>query len=470
MLAFRRLFVDFELSSLWQRAFVFKDVQLDAPLARAVIRPDGSVNLADLALPDEEDKDEPLPAVWIQRFALGDGTVQFADLARRVPLERQFTPVNFKLENFKTTPEGGAFGLTAKTQNAELMEWRGTFALAPAGVVRGRTRDHQPERARRARGGRRRTALRHSAGRDEPARFVQRCTRRGHAARRAPAADADQRPDAARAGPGAGLRRGADGRHQRHEDRDAGQYGVAGHDRRRRRQGRRLDDAGRHAEHRPAVRRTARCRFLGACGSRTAATAPAEPGKPARDSSRTGSTLDSDGRERRAARCRGELRGPCRQAGGAFRTVAPRRDGDRCKPRPVAAAAGEVRCDDQWRREAVRDWPRGAGALRGGRRHRPRRLPHRVAAALRQRHDRPDDPARHGGGERQVHARAGRHRQAGTPVRGQRGHRELQVDRQRARAGLRQFRADRALEAAATRWRPTRSASTACASSSRSPG
>ncbi len=132
MLAFRRLFIDFELSSLWRRAFFFKDVQLDAPLARTVIRPDGSVNLEDLALPeDPEDADEPLPAVWIQRFVLGDGIVQFADLARRVPLERQLTPVNFKLENFKTTPEGGAFGLTARTQNAELLEWRGTFALAP---------------------------------------------------------------------------------------------------------------------------------------------------------------------------------------------------------------------------------------------------------------------------------------------------------------------------------------------------
>jgi hypothetical protein len=132
MVAFRRLFVDFELSSIWERAFVFKDVQLDAPLARAVIRPDGSVNLSDLVLPDEEDKqDEPLPAIWIKQFALGEGTVEFADLARRVPLDRRFTPVHFKLENFRTTPEGGAFGLTAETQNAELLEWRGTFALAP---------------------------------------------------------------------------------------------------------------------------------------------------------------------------------------------------------------------------------------------------------------------------------------------------------------------------------------------------
>ena len=49
MLGFERLFVDFELSSLWERAFVFKDVTLEAPVARAVVRPDGSLNLGDLA-------------------------------------------------------------------------------------------------------------------------------------------------------------------------------------------------------------------------------------------------------------------------------------------------------------------------------------------------------------------------------------------------------------------------------------
>jgi hypothetical protein len=57
--------------------------------------------------------------------------VQFADFARRTPLERQFTPVNFQLQDFRTTPDGGDFALTAKTQNAELLEWRGKFALEP---------------------------------------------------------------------------------------------------------------------------------------------------------------------------------------------------------------------------------------------------------------------------------------------------------------------------------------------------
>ncbi len=131
MLAFRRLFVDFEASSLWQRAFVFKDIALEAPLARAVIRSDGSVNLADLALPDDGSPDEPLPAIWVQAFDLSEGTVQFADFARSTPLERQLTPVKFQLEDFRTTPEGGAFDLSAKTQNAELFEWRGKFALEP---------------------------------------------------------------------------------------------------------------------------------------------------------------------------------------------------------------------------------------------------------------------------------------------------------------------------------------------------
>jgi hypothetical protein len=132
MLAFRRLFIDFEIASLWERTFVFREVLLDAPLARTVIRTDGSVNLADLALPDEEEEqDDPLPAVWIKHFALGDGTLQFADMARRKPLERTLRPVNFQLDDFRTTPEGGDFGLSAKTQNAELLEWRGKFALAP---------------------------------------------------------------------------------------------------------------------------------------------------------------------------------------------------------------------------------------------------------------------------------------------------------------------------------------------------
>ena len=73
MIAFRRMFVDFEaLASLWHRSFVFREVTLDAPSVRAVIRRDGSVNLAELARPDDREDGEaagalPTPASTAKR-------------------------------------------------------------------------------------------------------------------------------------------------------------------------------------------------------------------------------------------------------------------------------------------------------------------------------------------------------------------------------------------------------------------
>ena len=49
MLGFRRLFVDFELASLWHRTLIFRDVIVEVPEVRAVIRRGGAMNFADLA-------------------------------------------------------------------------------------------------------------------------------------------------------------------------------------------------------------------------------------------------------------------------------------------------------------------------------------------------------------------------------------------------------------------------------------
>jgi len=133
MLGFERLFVDFEISSLWNRAYTFRQVTLEVPLLRAVIRPEGAANLADLVLPeDPEAADEPLPTVWIQHLEVERGLVDFVDQARRVPFERQFQAVGFELANFRTTPEGGDFKLSARSRDEETFDWKGRFALEPA--------------------------------------------------------------------------------------------------------------------------------------------------------------------------------------------------------------------------------------------------------------------------------------------------------------------------------------------------
>jgi hypothetical protein len=141
MLAFERLYADFELASLWNRAFTFREVAVEAPLVRAVIRPDGAMNLADLALPEDPDEpDEPLPSVWIRKLDVARGIIDFVDQARRVPYERRLQAVGFGLEDFRTTPEGGDFRLSARSQDEESFDWKGRFALEPVIASQGEFR------------------------------------------------------------------------------------------------------------------------------------------------------------------------------------------------------------------------------------------------------------------------------------------------------------------------------------------
>ncbi len=144
MLSLRRLFVDFEVSSLWRRAWVFRSLQVDGPKVRTVLRRDGTVNLADLALPPPRPPERAvaprpagdaagLPGLWIESLAIRDGQAEYVELAgRQKPFVRGFSPVGFVLEDFRTTPDGGAFRLSARSGGGERLDWSGRFALSPA--------------------------------------------------------------------------------------------------------------------------------------------------------------------------------------------------------------------------------------------------------------------------------------------------------------------------------------------------
>ena len=45
LLGFGRLLVDFELSSIWHRAYSFASIDIAAPSLNAVVAPDGALNL-----------------------------------------------------------------------------------------------------------------------------------------------------------------------------------------------------------------------------------------------------------------------------------------------------------------------------------------------------------------------------------------------------------------------------------------
>lgn len=129
LLSLKHLFVDFQASSLWKRAYVFNTVQLDKPFARTIVKPDGSLNLADL-LPKEKD-DSPIPNIWINNLSVQSGQVNFADQSRELKPEKILSPITFTLKDFKTRNEGGGFILAAASDDNERFEWKGSLGLQP---------------------------------------------------------------------------------------------------------------------------------------------------------------------------------------------------------------------------------------------------------------------------------------------------------------------------------------------------
>ncbi len=134
LLALERLYVNLQLASLWERAWVFKTVRINGPFARAIIGQDGALNLAALIPepgPAVVSEEEPLPAVWVQQLVVSRGQVNFADRSRRQKPEKILAPIQFELLNFRTTPEGGGFKLTALSDTGEGFEWQGQLSLQP---------------------------------------------------------------------------------------------------------------------------------------------------------------------------------------------------------------------------------------------------------------------------------------------------------------------------------------------------
>jgi hypothetical protein len=132
---FRRLFVDFELSSIWHRAYSFADIDIDAPAVNAVVAPDGQLNLLQLtpksAPAQPPQKKEPLPNIRIGRFKVSNGLVTYDDRSRPSEFAARLEPINFELDSFTTGVEGGRFTFTGSSKLGERVEWHGHVSVQP---------------------------------------------------------------------------------------------------------------------------------------------------------------------------------------------------------------------------------------------------------------------------------------------------------------------------------------------------
>ena len=139
LLGFERLFVDFEVSSVWHRAFVFQDIEVAGPFAYAVVSPDGRLNLAALkpkpaATPPPvkvKKADAPLPMIEIASFRVSRGLASYEDRSRGDHFAVKLDPISFELKDFTTGVEGGRFKFMGLTKLGERLQWQGHLSLQP---------------------------------------------------------------------------------------------------------------------------------------------------------------------------------------------------------------------------------------------------------------------------------------------------------------------------------------------------
>jgi len=136
LLGFDRFFIDFQVSSLWHRAYSFANIDLSKPYVNAIVAKDGRLNLLMLSPKSTPSKPEPktkesVPAVRIGLFKVSQGLVTYDDRSHPSDFAARLEPINFELQEFTTGVDGGRFTFTGVSKLGERVEWHGHVSVQP---------------------------------------------------------------------------------------------------------------------------------------------------------------------------------------------------------------------------------------------------------------------------------------------------------------------------------------------------
>jgi len=136
--AFGRLFVDFELSSLFRWAWTFAELRLEDPEVAIVLEKDGRLNLQRVlgALPpaaeEPEDRDAEPPRVVLQRAAIEGARLRFSDLRGGEPASTVLGPLDLAAERIATLRERrGPYRIELALPGGARLAWQGELSLHP---------------------------------------------------------------------------------------------------------------------------------------------------------------------------------------------------------------------------------------------------------------------------------------------------------------------------------------------------
>ena len=136
-----RLFVDFELSSLFRWAWTFREIRIEKPMLNAELDAKENLNLLRLLPQGNDAKGTPattntnpasLPRLLLQQMVISDGVFRFTDHTQQPAARAQVSPFNFEMHDISTLPNrSGDHTFSANLPGGGNLQWQGKLGLSP---------------------------------------------------------------------------------------------------------------------------------------------------------------------------------------------------------------------------------------------------------------------------------------------------------------------------------------------------
>ena len=137
IIGFDRLFIDFQLSSLFRWAWTFADVRIERPSLYLEIQDNGRLNFADLAdsLPKSEDPpptDSRPPRLLVHHIQVIGASFTFSDRSDLTDVQETLWPLNLEFKEISTIPDRkGPYTVKADLPGGGTIAWQGEISLHP---------------------------------------------------------------------------------------------------------------------------------------------------------------------------------------------------------------------------------------------------------------------------------------------------------------------------------------------------
>jgi hypothetical protein len=137
-LTVERIFINFQLSSLFRWALTFREFHIESPKVRLARDGDGDLNVGFLAKQPAEPADTEAaeesgpPRLLIQDFAITDSAVDWNDDVPPEPVDTSFGPIDIAISELNTLPDrSGLQDVVITTESQGTLSWNGSLQLNP---------------------------------------------------------------------------------------------------------------------------------------------------------------------------------------------------------------------------------------------------------------------------------------------------------------------------------------------------